>query len=121
MFFWKCISETKITCMPIVCFVVSPLCLKCLLFQIRTHGIRMHVSIRTGVEKGQIGGYKNVCILLKEVLLKLNFKHKGHVYTNCLFYILDNYWKRRIFQFLPCGIPMHIPILTGVQIGQISG
>ena len=78
-------------------FCILSFCIKCLLFQIRTHGIRMHVSIQTGVEKRQIGGYKNVCILLKEVLLKLNLKRKGHVFTNCLFYILDNYCKPRLF------------------------
>ena len=78
-------------------FYILSLCLKCLLFQIRTHGIRMHVSIRTGVEKGQIRGYKNVGILLKEVLLKLNLKHKGHVFTDCLLDILDNYCKHCLF------------------------
>ena len=97
------------------------LCLQCLLFQIRTQGIRIPVSIRTGVEKGHIRGYNNGCILLKELLLKLNFKHKSHVEATWLFCILDNFGKRRPLQSLRCGIRMHIAILTGVQIAQISG
>ena len=60
-------------------FCILSLWLKCLLFQIRTRGIRIHLSIRTGVEKGDIRRYKNGCVLLKELLLKLNFKHKSHV------------------------------------------
>ena len=102
-------------------FYILSLCFKCLLFQIRTHGIRMPVSIRTGVEKGHIRCYNNGCILLKELLSKLNFKHKSHVEATWLFCILDNFCKRRPLQSLPCGIRMHIAILTGVQIEQISG
>ena len=78
----------------------------------------MHISIRTGVQKGDIGGQKYDCILLKKILFQLNFKHKGHLYTNCLFYILNNHCKSPVFQFLPCDIPMHIAILAGVQIGH---
>ena len=59
---------------------------------------------KQGLKKNTFAAEKNGCILLKEVLLKLNFKHRGHLFTNCLFYILDNYCKRCLFQFLPCGI-----------------
>ena len=54
----------------------------------------------------------------KKVLLKLNFERKGDLYANDFFYFLDICCKRRLFQFLPCGIRMHIAILTGVQIGH---
>ena len=102
-------------------FYILSLCLKCLLFQIHTRGIRMHVSIGTGVEKGHIRGYNNGFVLLKERLLKLNFKHKSQVETTWLFCFLDNFCKSRPFQSLPCCIRMHIAILTGVRIGHISG
>ena len=104
-------------------FYIFPLCLKCLLFQVHTRGIRMHVSIRTGVEKGHIRGCNNDCVVLKELLLfcKLNFKHKSHVEATWLFCILDNFCKCRPLQSLLCGIRMHIAILTGVQIEHISG
>ena len=42
------------------------------------------------------------------------------MYLNCLFYILNIYCKRFLFQFLRCGIHFHIPFLTGVQKGHIS-
>ena len=42
------------------------------------------------------------------------------LFSNCLFCILNIYHKCLFLQFLGCGISMHIPILTGVQNGQIS-
>ena len=53
--------------------------------------------------------------MLKNIFLKLNFQHKGHLYTNSLFYILDIYCKRLLFQFLRCAIRLDIPFLTGFQ------
>ena len=79
----------------------------------------MHMSIRTGVLKRHIGAKKWLCFA-KKVLLKLNCERKGDLYANDFFYFLDICCKRRLFQFLPCGIRMHIAILTGVQIGPIS-
>ena len=81
----------------------------------------MHVFIRTGVGKGHIRGYNNDCVVLKELLLKLNFKHKSHVEATWLFCILDNFCKCHPLQSLPCCIRMLIAILTGVQIEHISG
>ena len=64
---------------------------------------------------------KNGHILLRKVLLKLNFQDKIHLYVNYLFYILSLCLKCLLFQFLSRGIPMHASILTGVQKGHISG
>ena len=58
-------------------------------------------------------GLENCHILLKNVLLKMNFQH-------CLFYILTFYHKLLLFQFLGHRICLQIPILTGVQKGHVS-
>ena len=58
-------------------------------------------------------GLENCHILLKNVLLKMNFQH-------CLFYILTFYHKLLLFQFLGRRICLQIPILTGVQKGHVS-
>ena len=80
----------------------------------------MHISIRTGVLKRHIGAKKWLCFA-KKVLLKLNFERKGDLYANDFFYFLDICCKRRLLQFLPCGIRMHIHLLTRVQNGHING
>ena len=64
---------------------------------------------------------KNGHILLNSVLLKLNFQCEGHLHATCLFYILSLCPKCLLSQFLSRGIRMHIPFLTGVQKGHISG
>ena len=46
------------------------------------------------------------------------FREKGHLYANCLFYILIIYCKYILFRFLSGGIRMQIPILTEVQQGR---
>ena len=70
--------------------------------------------------KGRISGWKNCHILLKNVLLRLNFQDEGHFYAICLFYILSFCLKCLPFQFLSCGMRMHILVLTGVQNGYIN-
>ena len=80
----------------------------------------MHIFIRTGVLKGHIGANKCLCFA-KKVLLKLNFERTGDLYDNDFFHCLDICCKRRIFQFLPCGIRMHIHFLARVQNGHING
>ena len=50
----------------------------------------------------------------KSVLSKLNFQDKDHLYVNCFFYIFIFQCKSLAFQFLSCGIRMHIPILAWV-------
>ena len=64
---------------------------------------------------------KNGHILLRKVLLKLNFEAEDHLYANCLSYILSLCLKCLLFQFVSRGIPMQIFILTGVQKGHVSG
>ena len=51
--------------------------------------MRMHILILTGVQNGQISGWKNGQILIKNVLLELNFQDEGPLYAGYLFYILD--------------------------------
>ena len=52
--------------------------------------------------------------------LKLFFRDEGHLYANCLFYILTINPKCNPFQFFNRGIRMYIPILTGVLHGRRS-
>ena len=52
--------------------------------------------------------------------LKLIFRDEGHLYARFSFYIQTIYCKCLLFQFLGCGIHIHIPILTGVQNGRIG-
>ena len=59
------------------------------------------------------------CSLLKNVLLMLEFHDEGHLYSNCLFYILTIYHKCLLFQFLGSLICMQIPFLTEVQNGRL--
>ena len=63
---------------------------------------------------------KNGHILLRKVLLNLNFQDESHLYANSLIYILSFCLKCLIFQFFSRGIPKHISILTGVQKRRIS-
>ena len=50
---------------------------------------------------------------------KLLFRDEGHLYANCLPYILTIHPKCHRFSFFSRGIRMHIAILTGVQSGRI--
>ena len=52
--------------------------------------------------------------------LKLFFRDEGHLYANCLFYILTINPKCHPFQFFNRGIRMYIPILRGIQNGRIN-
>ena len=63
---------------------------------------------------------KRECFLLKNVPFEGSFLDEGHLYANCLFYIVSIYRKCFLFQFLCCAIHMHIPILREVQNGRIS-
>ena len=53
-------------------------------------------------------------------LFKPFYAEEGHLYANCLFYILTIYAKCLLFQFLSGGTLMHIAIFTGVQNGYTS-
>ena len=54
------------------------------------------------------------------LFLRFYFPDEGHLYAKCLFDILTIYPKCHRFHFFSCGIRVYIPILTGVQNGQIS-
>ena len=101
-------------------FYVLTIYRKCLIFQFLSRGMRMHIPILVGVQKGRISRWKNGYILLKKLLLKCNFEDAGHFSADCFFFILAIYHKCFLFQFLGCGIRMQIPILTGVHKGCIS-
>ena len=49
----------------------------------------------------------------------LKFHGEGHLYSNCLLYILNIYRKCLLFQFLGSGIRMQIPIRTEIQNRRI--
>ena len=138
----------KVTCMLIACFATSlfslsaffsilkwwqrhdshlfaycllyifTICHKCLLFQFLGYGIGIQTLILTEIQKKRITGWKNGQYLLKNILFQLNFHDEGNLYANCLFYILSFFARCFFFQFLCCGIRMHIPILRGVQNGR---
>ena len=93
---------------------------ECLLFQFLSGGICMRIPILTGVKKEGISRWKDSVFLLKMFFLKLLFRNEGHMYANCLFYILPFFFKHFLSQFLSRGIYMNIPILTGVQNGRTS-
>ena len=58
---------------------------ECLLFQFFSRGIRMHISILTGVQNGRISRPENSHILLRNVLFQAYFQHEGHLYAKFLF------------------------------------
>ena len=101
-------------------FYIPTIYLKYLLFQFFSYGIRMHISILTGVENGHISRLKESVFCQKMFLLKLLLDDEGHFYANCLTYIPTIYLQSLLFQFFSRGIRMYIPILTGVQNGHIS-
>ena len=70
-----------------LCYIFS-ISLTCLLFKFLSRVICLHIPILTGVRKGHNSGRKISHILLKNVLLKLNFQGKGRLYANCFFHIL---------------------------------
>ena len=114
MYFWILISNIKVTCIPIASFTFLPFSVNLFLFQFLSRGIRMHISTQTGVQIGQLRRWENGQILIKKLLWKLLFQDEGHLYGNCLFYILSIYCKCPLYQFLSRNIRMHIFILTGV-------
>ena len=60
-------------------------------------------------------------ILLKSLLLKLNFQDEGHLYVICVFAILFLCFKCLFSQFFSHGMRKCISILTKAQKGHISG
>ena len=101
-------------------FYIFTIYYKCPLFQFFSHGMCMHFPILTVVQKGRITGSKMATFYLKFVLLKLDFEKEGQLHANWLFYVFRFCYKCLLFQFLSCGIYIHVPILTGVQDVRIS-
>ena len=92
-------------------FYILPSYHKCFLFYFLAFDIRMHISIVTQARKGRISDWKHGYILLKNGLLKFNFWDQGHLYANCLLYILNICCKRLLFLIRNRGICMHIPMI----------
>ena len=101
-------------------FYILSLCLKWLLSQFFSYGIRRHISILTRAQKQTINSLKNGHIFRKNILLKLNFQGEGNLDVHFLIYFLIIYREWVLFQLFSRGIRMHISILTWVQKGYIS-
>ena len=101
-------------------FCIFSFFIKCLLSQLSSRDIDMTFPFYQGFKlDAQIAG-KTVIYWQKKIFLKFIFWDEGHLYPNCLFYILTAYCKCLLFLFLGCGIHMHIPILTRAQKWRIS-
>ena len=99
-------------------YILTNYC-KCLLFHFLDYGIPVQISIATGVQKRTHWWLKNYHILLKDAVLKRNFKDECHLDANFLICILTNYREFHCFQFFSRSIRTHIPILTVVQNARI--
>ena len=119
MYFWSLTSETNITCVAIAYFLFWLFSVDAF-FQFWGCGIHMHIRTITRVQKGRICGWKEGHMLLLNVLLTMNFEHEGHLYANCLFCIFSFFIKCLLSQLSSRDIDMHIPILSGVQIGRTN-
>ena len=75
----------------------------------------MHIPIPTGVQNVCKTLLKNSHILIKNVLLNINFEDEGHLHAYFLIHILTIHSECLVFQFFSGGIRMHIAILNGVQ------
>ena len=93
---------------------------KCFLFQFLGRGIRIHIPILTPVRNGRISSWWNFHILLKKLLVKLNFQNEGDLYANSLIFVLFIFCKCLLFWFLSRGIRLLIPILTPFSNGCLS-
>ena len=81
----------------------------------------MYIPILTGIQKKLESHQKDSVFFAKQCFIwKLLFCDEGHLYANCLFYILNIYPKCLLFEFLSADIRIHIPILTGVENGRTS-
>ena len=109
----------KITCMPIVLFYILSLCLKCLSVRCVVTAYECTFPSEQCFKSDTLAAKKVVSyILLKKVLLKLNFEHKRDLHAKFFFYILPFCLKFVLFQFFSRSICMHNPILTEVQNGR---
>ena len=80
--------------------------------------MRMHIPTLKGLHNRPI---INGRILIKIVLLRINFEDDGNLDANFLINVLTIYLECLHLQFFIHGIRMHIVILTRVQKGHITG
>ena len=113
-YFQRLISNMKVTCMPLASFVFSVFDVNPFFLVLRSWHTYAHSHPGIG-SKGTHYLLKNSHILLRKVLLKLDFQDESHLYPNCLFYILSLCLKCFLFQFFS----RDISILTRVQKGHI--
>ena len=113
------ISELKVPCMPITCFIFSLFPLYAIFSVHSLDHVYTHYHPNWG-SKCTHQQLKNGHILLKNLLLTPIFQDDGHLYANCLFYVLSFCLKCLIFQFLNRDIGTQIAILTGIENGRIS-
>ena len=115
------ISVMKATCIPNAYSMSCLFITHSTFFIFFSRGIRIKIFILTKVvQKGWISLQKETVLLLKMFTWKGFFHDKGPFCANLLLYILSIYRKCFLYQFLCCGMHMHIPILRGVQNGRIS-
>ena len=93
------ISKLKVPCMPITCFIFSLFPLYAIFSVHSLDHVYTHYHPNWG-SKCTHQQLKNGHILLKNLLLTPIFQDDGHLYANCLFYVLSFCLKCLIFQFL---------------------
>ena len=107
--------------MPIVCFLLWLFTINAFsLFLFFSSDMYKHIThyAHSHPERGSKWMYQDT-FYWKLFFLKLNFQRECGLCANCLFYILT-ISLCLLFQFLSCGIHVHITILTGVQDGCIT-
>ena len=103
MYFSSLISKLKVTCMSIVPSRLSLFSVNSFFLVLKSWYTDALCHPNMGSER-RIVKKKNRRILIKKnVLLKLNFQNKGHLYTNSLFHILSFCLRCLFLQFLSRG------------------
>ena len=97
MHFWSLVSNMKITGMTISWFLSWLFTENVFFFSF--YEIHGNIPILTGVQKRYNSGQKGGHNLLRNGLLRSNFQHEGHLYTNCLICIQTIYCEFLHFQF----------------------
>ena len=119
MYFSSLISNMKVTCFRIICFIFYFLQVPC--FSVLK---LWHTYTDSHPNRGATWTHnllkKRSCFDKKNVLFKLNSQDEGHLDCNFFIFALTIHFKWFLLQFFSLGIQMHILILTGVQNGQIS-
>ena len=73
--------------MLIGCFIFSNFTINAFSFSSLV-AVRMHISILTVAQKGLNSGEERGHVLLKYVLLQINFQVEGQLYVNCYFHMI---------------------------------